>query len=150
MTAVDPAVWRPPSDDTLSAWLAWANGLPLCGSLGIECVELDAERGVFVVEHTPMAPNPNGSVNGGLVIAIADQAMGVMAARGAPLGRLGVTATLHSQFHAPAMTPFVVRATVLGGGQRVRFVEVAVESPDGERYVTCHGTMIVGRYSFPD
>lgn len=144
MTA-DPSVWVPPTGPELTDWLTWASSLPLCRSLGIVCIELDVNRGVFTVADTPLTPNPNGSVNGGIVAAIADQAMGVMAVRGAPVGHLPATAALHSQFHSPAWAPLTVRAEVLGGGRRVRFVEVAVFDKDGNRCVTSHGTMVVSR-----
>lgn len=141
MTVVEP--WLTPTDADPAAWRAWANGLPLCRDLGMVCLSLDEVHGTFVVAETPLAPNPNGSTNGGMVTAIADLAMGVMATRGARHGHYPATASLHSQFHAPAHAPLHVTATVLGGGRRVRFVEVVIGSEDGTRYVTSHGTMVV-------
>jgi len=139
-------VWVPPAEDAEhDRWLDWANGLPLCAALGLVCTELDAECGLFVLETVPMTANPNGSVNGGLVAALTDQAMGVMAVRGARPGHFPATAALQVQYHSPALAPLTMRATVVGGGHRVRFVEVLVFDRDGARCVTSHGTMVVGR-----
>lgn len=140
--------WAPPAPDAgLSDWLAWADNLPLCRELGLVCRELDDERGLFTVEAVPMSANPNGSVNGGLVAALTDQAMGVMAVRGAEPGYFPATAALQTQFHSPAFAPLMLKAFVVGGGRRVRYVEVLVEDRIGNRCVTSHGTMVIGRAS---
>lgn len=139
-------VWVPPDPDAaLADWLVWADNLPLCHGLGMVCTELDVEHGVFTVAQAPLSPNPNGSVNGGLVAALTDQAMGVMAVRGAMPGYFPATAALQTQFHSPAFAPLTLRALVVGGGRRVRFVEVLVSDRDGKRCVTSHGTMVIGR-----
>ncbi|TPG32390.1 PaaI family thioesterase [Mycolicibacterium hodleri] len=139
-----PAIqWHPPiGDDT--DWVAWAGNLPLCRELGLVCLAVGARSATFVLDEVPMSPNPNGAVNGGLVATVADQAMGVIAVRMSPPGMLPATAALHIQFHSPALTPLTLRASALGGGKRVIYVEVAVEDRDGRRCATSQGTMVVG------
>jgi uncharacterized protein (TIGR00369 family) len=124
-------------------WLAWANALPLCRDLGLVCVELDTESAVFRMEQPALSPNPNGAVNGGVVAAAADQAMGALSRRTGGDGALPVTASFCIQFHRPALAPLVFRATSLPGGRRTKFVEVVVEDRSGDRCATSQGTMVV-------
>lgn len=140
--SIDP-VWLPPVSEANADWLAWANGLPLFRALGMVCLSLDEASGDFLVPETPMVPNPNGSVNGGLVVTLADQVMGILAVRSSS-GRLPATAALHSQFHRPAFAPLTLRGCVLGGGRRIRYIEVVTFARDGKRCATSQGTMIGG------
>jgi uncharacterized protein (TIGR00369 family) len=125
-------------------WLAWANELPLCRDLGLECIELDTETAVFRMQRPALTPNPNGAVNGGVVAAAADQVMGALTRRTSAHGVLPATATLHIQFHLPALAPITFRARSLGGGRRTKFVEVVVEDKNGNRCATSQVTMIAG------
>lgn len=131
-----------PADD--AAWLAWANGLPLFEGLGLVCTSISEDTAEFVLASTPIAPNPNGSVNGGLVAAIADQAMGALSVRGAPTGYYPSTASLHTQYFSPAMAPLTLRARATGGGRRLRFIEVMIHDRDGTLCAGSQGTMVMG------
>jgi uncharacterized protein (TIGR00369 family) len=143
LVSSDRAWWYPTSDETVD-WLTWANALPYCRDLGLECVELSATSGVFRMERSTLTPNPNGAVNGGTVVAAADQIMGALTMRMSSAGLLPATGSLHIQFHLPARAPLTFRATALGGGQRTKFVEVVVEDRNGNRCATSQGTMIAG------
>lgn len=135
--------WHAPSGDG-GDWLGWAKSLPMCQDLGLICTEISERSATFTLSEVPLSPNPNGAVNGGLVAAAADQAMGVIAVRMSPPGLLPATASLHIQFHSPALAPLTLRASALGGGRRVVYVEVAVEDRNGRRCATSQGTMVVG------
>jgi uncharacterized protein (TIGR00369 family) len=147
-TASDTAWWYPTSGETVN-WLTWANALPYCRDLGLECVELNATSAIFRMERSTLAPNPNGAVNGGTVAAAADQIMGALTMRMSAAGLLPATGSLHIQFHLPARAPLTFRATALGGGQRTKFVEVVVEDRNGNRCATSQGTMIAGGSAGP-
>lgn len=131
-----------PADD--EAWLAWANGLPLFVGLGLVCTSITEETAEFTLASAPISPNPNGSVNGGLMAAIADQAMGALSVRGAPSGYYPSTASLHTQYFSPAMAPLTLRARAYGGGRRVRFIEVMTYDRDGVLCAGSQGTMVMG------
>jgi uncharacterized protein (TIGR00369 family) len=137
----DPA---PGAPGQLEDWPAWANTLPLCRDIGLVCVELDTESAVFRMERPALTPNPNGAVNGGVVAAAADQVMGALTRRTSDTGVLPATGSFHIQFHLPALAPITFRATSLGGGRRIKFVEVVVEDKYGNRCATSQGTMIAG------
>jgi uncharacterized protein (TIGR00369 family) len=147
-TASGAEWWYPAPGETVD-WLAWANSLPYCQDLGLVCVELTARSAVFRMERSTLTPNPNGAVNGGTVVAAADQIMGAVTMRMSAEGLLPATGSLHIQFHLPARAPLTFRATALGGGKRTKFVEVIVEDRNGDRCATSQGTMIAGGSAGP-
>lgn len=136
--------WWLPAGDTDADWLSWVHTLPFCRDLGLVCEEFTAEVAVFRMARPVLTPNPNGAVNGGIVVAAADQVMGAMAMRVSDPGQLPATGSLHIQYHLPALAPLLFRATPLGGGRRMKFIEVVVEDANGNRCATSHGTMVAG------
>lgn len=140
---------RPAPDAPVADWIAWANGAAQLRGLGVVCTDVRGDVAEFSVESVPYVQNPNGSVNGGMLAAIADNAMGFLVAMKSPEGYLAATASLHIQFHRPAVAPLAVTARMLPGGKRVRFVEVEIRDPDGNHCTTSQGTMIVGAAGRP-
>lgn len=141
--------WWHPEGSTTADWFEWANALPFCRDLGLRCVEFDDSSAVFRMERPALTPNPNGAVNGGIVAAAADQVMGAVARRVGAKGLLPATASLHVQFHLPALAPLTFRAISLGGGRRTKFIEVVVEDREGNRCATSQATMIAGGSAAP-
>ena len=135
--------WLPPGD-TDAHWLSWANLLPFCRDLGLQCEKFTPEVAHFRMARPTLTPNPNGAVNGGIVVAAADQVMGAMAMRVSAPGQLPATGSLHIQYHRPALAPLLFRARPLGGGRRMKFIEVIVEDAAGNRCATSQGTMVAG------
>lgn len=146
--SADPAnrhdLWWLPAGNTDTDWLSWAQTLPFCRDLGLECLEFTCQTAIFRMARPVLTPNPNGAVNGGIVVAAADQVMGAMAMRVSAEGQLPATGSLHIQYHRPALAPIVFTAVPLGGGRRMKFIEVVVCDRDGNRCATSHGTMIAG------
>ncbi len=136
--------WWLPAGDTDADWLSWANSLPFCQDLGLQCEELTRDVALFRMARPALTPNPNGAVNGGIVVAAADQVMGAMAMRISDPGQLPATGSLHIQYHRPALAPLLLRASPLGGGRRMKFIEVVVEDAHGNRCATSQGTMVAG------
>lgn len=135
----DATAW--PDLDAPETWIDWANNWPTLRALNIVCTALEAQRGEFTIDNIPFPPNPNGSVNGGMLAAAADQTLGIMSALTSAVRSVPATATLHMWYHRPAMLPLTVRANVLPGGRKTKFIEVVFEDAAG-RCATCHGTMI--------
>ncbi len=135
---------RPGPDASSTKWIAWANGTGQLRGLGIRCTEVGEGSAEFSVASVPYIPNPNGSVNGGMLAAIADNAMGVLTAMACPPEYLAATASLHIQFHKPARAPLDVSARMLPSGSRVKYVEVRISDDQGNHCATAQGTMIVG------
>jgi uncharacterized protein (TIGR00369 family) len=136
----DAIAW--PDLDAPDTWIDWANNWVTLRALNMVCTALDAQRGEFTIDNIPFPPNPNGSVNGGMLAAAADQTLGIIATLSSAAGSIPATATLHMWYHRPAMLPLTVRANVLPGGRRTKFVEVVFEDTTGKRCATAHGTMI--------
>ena len=124
-------------------WVTWANTWPTVSALGMRCTRMDRAGAVFVVDSDPFVPNPNGTLNGGIVAAMIDQVLGTVAARGMGVGCSPRTGTLAVQYHGPVTVPMTLRATVLPGGRRVRFIEVHIECTSTGRSVSAQGTMVV-------
>lgn len=136
--------WWLPAGSTDADWLDWARTLPFCRDLGLECLRFTESCAVFRMQCPVLTPNPNGAVNGGIVVAAADQVMGAMAMRVSDEGQLPATGSLHIQYHRPALAPILFTATPLGGGRRMKFIEVVVEDRDGNRCATSQATMVAG------
>jgi len=129
--------------DAWSRWVDWANGLPNFAETGLECVEVGPGFVTATFDGSRFSPNPNGAVNGGLVLAAVDQCMGVVALTALPAGELAVTATFTAEFLRPAFSPLTLRARVTQSGKSLVFVAVKVRSADGRLSVRCGGTMAV-------
>jgi uncharacterized protein (TIGR00369 family) len=134
----------PPPGAAEEDFVDWANALPMSRELKIVCTSLTPELGTFTVDEVPLRPNPNGAVHGGLVAAIADQCLGVVSVANAPREDMSVTASLHGQFHRPAVPPLAVRVRRITAGRRLIFVECEIDDARGARCGTFQATMVVG------
>ena len=122
-------------------WVAWAETHEPAIQLGMRCTELPRGGGVFVVDTDPFIANPNGAINGGIVAAIADNALGIALARILPQGHTPRTGSLQVQYHRPARPPLTVRVNVLPGGRRMQFLEAVFLDASGERCASAQATM---------
>lgn len=134
----------PPAGAAEQEFVNWANALPMSRELKIVCTSLVPEAGTFTVDEVPLRANPNGAVHGGLVAAIADQCLGVVSVVNAPREHMSVTASLHGQFHRPAIPPLTIRVRRVSVGRRLIFVECEIEDDWGTRCGTFQATMVVG------
>jgi len=130
----------PPSGDW-PQWLGWANELPNLAELGLRCERVGPGSVLIKLDRSVLSLNPNGAVNGGLVCAAADQAMGLVALTTLEPGALPATATLNAEFLRPAFAPLTFQAVVSQHGRRLVFVSVAVEDGGGRLCVRFSGTM---------
>src|SRR6478736_6448932 len=95
----------PPSVDGRNAWaewVDWANRLPNFTENGLECVEVGLGFVIATLDSSRFSRNPNGAVNGGLVLWAADQCMGLVSLTMLPPRDLAVTATVTAEFLRPA------------------------------------------------
>lgn len=134
------SMW-PALDATNEEWVAWASGWRSVAALNMRCLELGGNVGRFVVDDVPSPDNPNGSINGGMLAALADQVFGVMATWSSPRF-VPATANLQTEFHRPLIGSAFIRAEVLPGGKRLQFIEAVMTDGSGQRCVTAHATMV--------
>jgi uncharacterized protein (TIGR00369 family) len=137
-TVRDPT---PPPPGEWERWLEWADALPNLSEIGLRAERIGAGDAVVILERPVLSLNPNGGVNGGLICAAADQAMGVVALTALKPGSLPATATLHAEFLRPAFPPLTFKAAVSQSGRRLVFVSVDVEDVSGRLCVRVTGTM---------
>jgi uncharacterized protein (TIGR00369 family) len=136
-----PITYTPPWGEPWTAWTAWANRLQNFTELSLVCSHVDAGSALFTLDESPRSLNPNGSVNGGLVAAAADQAMGLVALTGMPEGSLPATATINGAYLRPAFPPLRFEAAVTQSGRRLVFVTVEVFDRSDRRCVSFTGTL---------
>jgi uncharacterized protein (TIGR00369 family) len=132
----------PPEDPTPEEWLHWANQLHLAQAFGIVVSELGEGRLVAVVSDPPKPLNPNGSVHGGIQLAIADHCLGVVAVTRMPPRHLPVSASVHASFHRPAMPPLTVRGRVLSAGRTLVHTEIELLDDKGRLCTSTYGAMV--------
>jgi uncharacterized protein (TIGR00369 family) len=140
-----PSLYLPPTAGGPPGAIArWMENLPMSRHLKITCQALDRAGGTFTVPEAPLTVNPNGAVHGGLVAAIADHCLGAVAVMNSPRDGLAVTASLHGQFHRPAMPALTVQARLISAGRSLIYVECAIFDRKGSRAATFQATMSVG------
>jgi uncharacterized protein (TIGR00369 family) len=136
-----PITYTAPWGEPWTAWTTWANRLPNLTELSLVCTHVEAGSASFTLDEPPGTLNPNGSANGGLVAAAADQAMGLVALTVMPEGSLPATATLNGAYLRPAFPPLRFEAAVTQGGRRLVFVTVEVFDASNRHCVTFTGTL---------
>jgi uncharacterized protein (TIGR00369 family) len=108
--------------------------------MGIRPSNVERGRAVVRLEHSIWPLNPNGSVHGGLVLAVADHVGGMASMTVMPPGEYCATATLTSQFLRPAILPLEFDATVTRSGRTLAFVDLDVTGGDGQMCTRLSGT----------
>jgi uncharacterized protein (TIGR00369 family) len=138
-----PEVLPPATNASAAEWARWAEGLANSRQLGLERREIGPGHAVMRLRESPWAINPNGSVHGGLILAAADQCMGIVAVTAIEPGLLPMTATLNAEFHRPSFAPLSLRGRVTRRGQSFLFVAVDVEDERGRLCARCTGSMAI-------
>lgn len=137
-------VWyQPPWGGPESAWITWAEALPLFDALRLRCESIRDGHGVFRLEASVFGLNPNGSVNGGLVAAVVDQVMGALSMRHVRAGFVVNTASLDVRFLRPAFAPLTLEGTIIKAGRTLVFVDVLVRDASARLASSASGTMMV-------
>jgi len=137
----DFSPYLPPWGQDWPSWMQWANALPNLSEINLQCEQISAGYIRLRLEKSRWGLTPIGGVNGGLVIAAADQAMGIVALTVMPRGALPATATLNASYFRPAMPPLTFQARVTESGRRLVFVKLDVEDRAGRVCVSCSGAM---------
>lgn len=143
MSARTSVELMPPHEADEHAWVAWFNGQQVYRATNLACIAVGAEEAAFEMDGSSLPLNPNGAVNGGVLAMACDHVMGALGMRVVPTGQLPVTASLNVLFHAPAIAPLRLGATLLNAGRRVLAIHVDVRGDDGRLCSTAAGTMAV-------
>lgn len=132
-----------PYEGSHEEWVTWANRLPIAQDLGMRCEALSSERARFLLTDVPLTPNPNGAVNGGLLAALLDQAMGAAAFPHVADRHHVNTANLVVNYLRPARVPLTIEVEVTKTGRTLVFLDAQVRDGEGRLTTTSTGTMMV-------
>ena len=141
----EPVVNPIPRGGDEAAWRAWAGRLPIFGHFGVECLTFEPGRATFALRDSPLPPNPNGSIHGGVIAAIVDDAVGCVFMSLAAEDTLPATASLTIDYVRPAFAPLRIEARVSSAGRSLMHCDATVEGADGKRCVRARGIMAVKR-----
>src|SRR6516225_1889912 len=89
-------------------WIEYCNGHPASRLVGLRAVADDADGMTFELDDVP-APNPNGSVHGGLLAAALDNVLAITAMTAMPEDALPNTAAIGVRYLRPAIAPLQIR-----------------------------------------
>ena len=127
------------------AWKAWADTLNVFAHFGVRCTGFEPGRATFEMRSSPIAPNPNGSVHGGVIAAVVDDAVGCVFMSVAPDDALPATASLTIDYLRPAFAPLMLEARVTNTGRSLTHCEVSVVGADGKTCDRARAIMAVKR-----
>lgn len=131
----------PPHGGDEQDWIAWAEGHPISELIGLRCLAAAPGRVIVEVEASGWPLNPNGAVHGGMVLAWADQCLGLASMTTATPGSMAATATLAAEFMRPAIPPLTYDVHVHRSGRTLVFISMEVHAADGRVCAKVTGTM---------
>jgi uncharacterized protein (TIGR00369 family) len=111
--------------------------------MGLRCTEIEPGRAQFAVADSVWPLNPAGAVHGGLVAALADQALGMVTMTVVGEGQKPATASMTVEYQRPARAPLTLEAEVSKAGRTLVFVSVLVRDRDGKVCTKATGTSVV-------
>ncbi len=121
-----------PRHGTEAEWCDWANGLTVNQQYGVRCVSFKRGSVMLEVPEHPARPNPNGSIHGGVMAAIMDEAAGCAFVSAADANTLPATASLTVDYLRPAFTPLRIEARVTSVGRSLSHCDVVAYGADGK------------------
>ena len=118
--------------------------------LGWKLLALDPAEGTIRVEFAalPEFMNVLGTIQGGLITAMLDEAMGPVATAFLGGHHMAPTVELKTSFmHPAALGPLFVEAKVVHGGRNIMFLEAAMKDKAGRLIATATATARI--YDWP-
>jgi uncharacterized protein (TIGR00369 family) len=131
----------PPHGGDEREWMAWAESHPISELIGLRCLTAEPGHVTVRVEESGWPLNPNGAVHGGMVLAWADQCLGLASMTTAAPGSMPATATLAAEFLRPAIPPLTYDVHVHRSGRTLVFISMDVHDAQGRRCAKVTGTM---------
>jgi len=131
----------PPHGGDEPDWIAWAESHPISELIGMRCLAAGPGRVTIEVEESGWPLNPNGAVHGGMVLAWADQCLGLASMTTATPGSMPATATLAAEFLRPAIPPLTYDVLVHRSGRTLVFISMDVLDGEARLCAKVTGTM---------
>ncbi len=112
---------------------AWMNSRPLASDLGFVCEEIEPGYAVWTWDPPDRWLNPNRSVPGAMIAALADHVAGTAVVSLTGQDAYTATVELTTRFlRAVFKTPIRVTASVVRRGRRLAYLRVDVYDGDGD------------------
>ena len=112
--------------------IEWMNTRPLAAELGFVCEEMSKGHSRWTWDPPERWLNPNRSVPGAMIAALADHAAGTATVSVTGEDAYAVTVDLDLRFlRAAFKTPITVDADVVRRGRRLSFLHLQVRDADG-------------------
>lgn len=128
----------------LGANRVWMSERPLASELGFECQSMSPGRSVWTLDSPERWLNPNGSVSGAMIAALADHAVGSAAFSVTGQDAYTVTVDLSTRFlRAAFKRPLTCEATVDRRGRRLAFVHFDIRDSDGDKVADGTATFFI-------
>ena len=114
----------------------------ILGPLGFVMRTVEPRHAVWEYRVDPAHFNPNGSLHGGVLMALLDTAMGsAIAAQVIPEGHFNAAAEMSTRFLAPVRSGVITaEATVVKIGKRLAIVEARATDESGTLVAMATGT----------
>lgn len=146
MTASDAALRRPPlpkppTPGDTKAWTQWVETHPASTALKFECLEVEPGHLRIRVPSSWWPLNPNGAFHGGMVLACADQCLGLASMTSVAPGSVPATATLTAEFLRPAYAPLTYDVKVERAGRTLVFISMEIVDRENRLCAKATGTM---------
>lgn len=117
--------------------------LPIAGLLSARPVSFDGDAGRVVIDYDarPEFCNLIGSVQGGMLTAMLDNAMSFAVLGGLPEGHVAPSLEIKTSYIAPAKPGRITgEGRVVRQGRTIAFLEGRLNDPDGRLLATATGT----------
>lgn len=143
--AADPAR-RPPLDpipapDDEPGWIRWVEEHPISQLMGMRCLSAQPGHLRIQADKSWWPLNPNGAFQGGMVVAYADQCLGLASMTSVLPGCTPATATLTAEYVRPCFPPLTYDVRVLRSGRSLIFLGIEVHDRNGRLCAKITGTM---------
>lgn len=131
-------------DKIYSAWKAGKPPSPAIGTLGIKVRNIEEGKSLLEMDVDEHLHNLSGTMHGGVMVDIADAAMGIAVASTLKPDEDMTTIELKMSFMRPHITGrLVAQGTIPKRGRRIAFTEAVLTNAKNEVIAKCTGSWLI-------
>ncbi|HZY46903.1 MAG TPA: PaaI family thioesterase [Candidatus Bathyarchaeia archaeon] len=131
-------------DKVYNAWKAGKPPSPAIGTLGIKVRNVEEARSVLEMDVGEHLHNLSGTMHGGVMVDIADAAMGIAVASTLKSDEDMTTIELKMSFMRPHIRGrLVAEGTIAKRGRRIAFTEAVLTNAKKEVVAKCTGSWLI-------
>jgi uncharacterized protein (TIGR00369 family) len=131
-------------DRVHSAWKSGKPPSPAIGTLGIRVRSIEETRTILEMDVDERLHNLSGTMHGGVMVDIADAAMGIAVASTLKTDEDMTTIELKMSYMRPHVKGLLVaEGTIAKRGRRIAFTEAVLTNVKKEIVAKCSGTWLI-------